>query len=79
MYIKDHGTVRIKLDELLAKKGFSKSKFAQYAELQPTQLNRYIKNDVELISIDVLARMCNVLDCNISDILEYVPSNKTRD
>ena len=62
----------IKLDRLLPEKGISKSKFAQYAELQRTQLNRYINNDVEMISLDVLARMCAVLECDISDILEYV-------
>ncbi len=55
----------------MKEKGLSKNKFAQRAEMQRTQLNRYIRNEVALVSVDVLARMCSVLECDISDILEY--------
>ena len=65
------GTIIIHLGELLKERGLSKNKFAQLAELQRTQLNRYIKNDVALMSVDVLARMCAVLKCDITDLLEY--------
>lgn len=65
------GTIQIKLGELLQKKKLSKNKFAQRAELERTQLNRYINNDVALLSVDVLARMCAALNCKIEDILEY--------
>ena len=65
------GNIHIKLGELLENKGLSRNKFAQRAELQRTQLNKYINNEVALLSIDVLARMCSVLNCEISDILEY--------
>ena len=59
------GKIYIKLDEQLKEKGF---RFAQKAEIQ---LNRYINNDVALLSVDVLARMCAVLNCRIEDLLEY--------
>ena len=65
------GTVRIKLGELLQERQLSKNKFAQRAELERTQLNRYINNDVALLSVDVLARMCATLNCKIEDLLEY--------
>ncbi len=65
------GTIQIKLGELLREKQLSKNKFAQRAEMERTQLNRYINNDVALLSVDVLARMCDVLECRIEDILEY--------
>lgn len=65
------GKIIICLDEKLKEKGLSKNKFAQRAEMQRTQLNRYIKNEVALISVDVLARMCSVLECEVSDILTY--------
>ena len=66
-----NGKIVIKLDSLLKEKGMSKTKFAQRAELQMTQLNRYINNDIALISIDVLERMCSVLECDVSDILGF--------
>ena len=69
--IMKQGKIVIHLDSLLKEKGLSKNKFAQKAEMQRTQLNRYMNNEVALISVDVLARMCSVLECKISDILEY--------
>lgn len=65
------GTVYIKLGELLEERGISKNKFAQRAEMQRTQLNKYIENDVALLSVDVLGRICTVLECEISDLLEF--------
>lgn len=71
------GEIRIKVGEQLEKKQLSKSKLSQRAELQRTQLNRYIRNEVALLDRNVLARMCTVLECEISDILEFVPAEKT--
>lgn len=67
----ENGKIIIHLEELLKERGLSKNKFSQRAEMQRTQLNKYLNNEVALLSVDVLARMCAVLDCEISDILEY--------
>lgn len=48
------GKIHIKLGELLKSKGLSRNKFAQRAELQRTQLNKYINNEIALLSVDVL-------------------------
>ena len=74
--MKEYGTVRIKLDELIKAKGISKNKFSQRAEMQRTQLNHYCKNEVTRLDIDVLARICTVLDCGIGDLLEYEAPEK---
>ena len=68
-----YGTIRIKLQELLDKSGMSKSKLCHRAEMQRTQLNHYCKNEVTRLDTDVLARLCTVLDCSISELLEFVP------
>ena len=68
----DNGRIVIHLEELLKARGLSKNKFAQRAELQRTQLNKYIRNEVVLLNIDVLARMCSVLDCGIDELIEYI-------
>lgn len=71
-----YGTIRIKLDQLLQDSELSKNKFSQRAEMQRTQLNNYCKNEVTRLDIDVLARICTVLNCSISDLLEYIPPEK---
>ena len=73
-----YGHIKINIEEKLNEKGLSKNKFSQKAEMQRTQLNKYINNEIVLLNIDVLARMCAVLECDISDILEYVPENKNK-
>lgn len=71
-----YGTVRIKLAELLEKSGMSKNKLCHRAELQHTQLNNFCKNKTTRLDTDVLARICTALECDISDLLEYIPPEK---
>lgn len=68
--------LHIRLGELLEENGLSKNKFSQRAEMQRTQLNKYINDEVALLSVDVLERICSVLDCQISDLLEFKKENK---
>ena len=71
-----YGTVKINLAKLIAESGISKSKLSQRAEMQRTQLNRYCNNTVTRLDIDVLARICTVLACEIGDLLEFIPPDK---
>ena len=73
----EYGTVKIKLDELLESNGISKNKLSQRAEIQRTQINKYCKNEITRLDIAVLARICTVFDCTISDLLEFVPPDKS--
>ena len=70
------GTVKINLAQLIEEKGISKNKLSQRAEMQRTQLNNYCNNRISRLDIDVLARLCTVLDCKISDLLEFVPAEE---
>jgi putative transcriptional regulator len=69
----ERGSIEIHLKELLDEAGLSKNKFCQRAELQRAQLNSYLNNTITRLDIDVLVRICDTLDCSISDLLEYKP------
>ncbi len=71
--MKEYGTIRIKLDELIKKAGISKNKLSHRAEMQRTQINNYCNNNITRLDTDVLARICATLDCKIEDLLEYIP------
>ena len=66
------GKVVLKIEDIRLKTGISKSKLAQRAEMERTQLNKYLNNEVQLINLNVLARLCDTLNCQVSDIIEYV-------
>lgn len=68
-----HGTIKIKLDEQLQTTGLSKNKLSQRAEMQRTQINNYCNNRITRLDIDVLARLCTALKCDIGNLLEFVP------
>ena len=71
-----YGTIRIKLDELFKQSGINKNKLSHRAEMQRTQINNYCNNKITRLDIDVLARICTVLGCTISDLLEFVPEEQ---
>jgi putative transcriptional regulator len=74
--MEEYGTIRIKLDELIEQSGISKNKLSHKAEMQRTQINNYCNNQITRLDIDVLARICTVFNCSISDLLEFVPPKK---
>lgn len=66
-----YGSIRIKLDQLIKDRGISKNKLSHRAEMQRSQINHYCNNTVSRLDVDVLARLCWALDCEIGDLLEY--------
>ena len=69
----EYGTIKIKLDELIKQSGMSKNKLSHKAEMQRSQINNYCNNKIARLDIDVLARICTVMNCKIEDLLEFVP------
>lgn len=69
--LKNYGKVEIVLKSLLDKKGISRNKLCTMIAANYDLVNRYYNNRVIRIDIDIIARMCYALECNVSDILKY--------
>lgn len=67
----DYGQVYLKLAEVMKEQGISINKLACRAEMQRTQLKAYMHNEIQRVDLAILARLCYVLDCSISDLIEY--------
>lgn len=44
--------------------------------MQRSQIKNYRNNKISRLDIDVLARLCTVLNCESGDLLEFVPPEK---
>lgn len=67
------GHVTLNLEEVIKKRGISKTQLSYKAEISHTQINRFCKNDVARIDLNTIARLCYVLNCDITDLLKYEP------
>lgn len=73
--IRDYGHIRVKLAELLQEKGITRNKLSTLIGVNYDVINRYYKaNNITMVDIDLFARICYVLKCDITDLLEYVSS-----
>lgn len=71
--MKDYGEIKIHLGEILEKRDISLNQLSFRAEMQRTQLRNYRDNKVQRLDIDILLRLCYVLECDLTDLIEYIP------
>lgn len=67
----ENGTYSFKLGDILRERGISINKLMRDTNTDFKVLKRLINGDSARIDIGVLARLCNYLNCSISDIVEY--------
>lgn len=69
----EFGTIKLHFKELMEEQNLSLSKLSFRAEMQRTQLKHYYDNTIQRLDIAVLSRLCYALNCNLNDLLEYIP------
>lgn len=67
------GSIKITINDVLKEKGISKNKLMNKAEMQRTQLNNYCNQKVQRLDLSILTRICYSLNCDIKDIIKYLP------
>lgn len=67
------GEVCLKLDEFLKKNNISRSSLSRNGQIHYKQLLKYCNNDMQKVDLKLLARICKTINCEIGDIIEYLP------
>ncbi len=67
----ENGYYIFKLKQLLAEKNISINKLMRDTNTDFKVIKRILTGNMVRIDIYVLARLCNYLDCNLSDMIEY--------
>ena len=67
--------IRIKLSDLLGKHKMIQKTLADLAHMRPATVSKMYYEESKRIDIRQLNNMCKVFNCEISEILEYVPDD----
>ena len=71
--MEEWGEVNLRLDEFLKNHNISRSSLSRNAQIHYGQLLKYCRNDMQKVDLNLLARICKTIDCEIGDIIEYLP------
>lgn len=70
--------IKIKLSDLLGKYKMSQKSLAIAAQIRPATVSKMYYEETKRIDISQLNRICSVFNCEISDLLEYIPDESSK-
>lgn len=69
--IKEYGKIDICLKQVMDSKGITRNYLAKASNTRFEVINKWYSNNVEKLDLDVLSRICYVLECSPADIIKY--------
>lgn len=75
----DYGHLEIRLAELIKEKGMNRNQVSIRAAMNWKQVDNYCNNDITRLDTFVLCKLCTVLECEIQDLLTFIPAGKEGD
>lgn len=69
----EEGVVILKIDERIKERNMSVTKLGKESKIQYAQAKNYCSGNMQKVDLSILAKICHTLDCEISDLLEYIP------
>jgi len=73
--IKVHGNIKFKLLEVLKKNDLTRYKLSKITGIRYDTICNYCTGNITLLNKEYLKIFCEVLNCQISDIIEYEIKN----
>lgn len=68
----EYGRVQVKLSKVLDSRNITRNRLRTLTGVKYEVIDRYYKGEqIEMVDLDFLAKVCYVLDCKIEDLLEY--------
>ena len=69
--LQEYGCIELRLKEWMDRNRITRGALARNTDTRYEVINKWYNGEVEKMDLDVLARICCVLECSVSDILEY--------
>lgn len=71
---KDYGRIQINLDKLMEDREITTYELSSKANIRFQTIQNLRKGISTRLDLEVLAKICYILDCKIEDIITYVPN-----
>ena len=66
-----YGRIQLHLKELMDQRGINRNQMAKWIDTRFEVVNKWYEGSVEKLDLDILARLCYVLECQTGDLIEY--------
>ncbi len=67
--------IKIKLSDLLGKHKMTQKTLSNMTNIRPATISKMYYEEVKRIDIKQLNSICKAFDCEISELLEYIPDD----
>lgn len=68
--------VKIYLSRLLGEMRWTQKDLAQATGIRPSTINEWYHELIPRLNVDHIDKICEALNCSISDLLEYIPNDR---
>ena len=68
--------IKFKVKVMLAKREMTQKELAERTGIRPPTVSAICTGAVKHLPVDALNKICEVLDCQPADLIEYVPVNE---
>lgn len=67
------GKIILHLDRLMVERKISLNELAEKVGITNANLSKIKNNHITAIRFSTLAALCGILDCQVGDLIEYIP------
>lgn len=68
--------VKIHLSKLLGERKMTQAELAKATGIRPNTINEWYHEIIPRLNIEHIDKICEVLDCKIDELIEYIPNKK---
>ncbi len=68
--------IKIKLSDLLGKHKMTQKALSEMTGIRPATISKMYYEEIKRIDVQQLNNICKAFDCEISDLLEFIPDKK---
>ena len=66
--------IKIHLSRILGEKRITQAELSRQTGIRPSTISDIYNEMSERLNVEHLDRICEYLDCNINDLIEYIPN-----